>query len=207
MDFARIRPGDLIWRTHDPDLDKAVRPFLDATTPVAKQPLRVEVVAREGQSLQTRWSLAERPTVQVEVASAAPLGSATNRKLDIDFLRDQLGRLGTSAYSLAEIHVDIDGSPFAPASILNQVRREAVEKLQALQSAPLTRQVSICCRASKGLGTGARQPPKRCCSRTSSVTVVQHRRRIGSSAGGTARRVLRSISTAISTVSRPSVDV
>ena len=44
VDFARIRPGDLVWRTHDPDLDKACVPFLDAASPVAKQPVSVRVV-------------------------------------------------------------------------------------------------------------------------------------------------------------------
>jgi putative protease len=105
VDFTRIRPGDLLWRTHDPDLDKVVRPFLEATTPVAKQPLRVKVVAREGFPLETRWSLTRQPESEVSVASSAPLGSATNRILDIEFLRDQLGRLGTSAYVLDEIDV------------------------------------------------------------------------------------------------------
>jgi putative protease len=80
--------------------------------------------------------------MQLNVDSAAPLGTATNRTLDVDFLRDQLGRLGTSAYSLAEIHVDVEGSPFAPASILNQVRRDAVEKLQALQSRSTARDIA-----------------------------------------------------------------
>src|ERR1039457_1626722 len=37
LDFARIRRGDLLWRTHDPDIDKAARPYLEATTPVRKQ--------------------------------------------------------------------------------------------------------------------------------------------------------------------------
>ena len=26
--------GDLVWRTHDPDLDKAVRPYIDPAAPV-----------------------------------------------------------------------------------------------------------------------------------------------------------------------------
>src|SRR5579885_875206 len=27
--FDRIRPGDLLWRTHDPDLDRVVKPYLE----------------------------------------------------------------------------------------------------------------------------------------------------------------------------------
>ncbi|HYF66066.1 MAG TPA: peptidase U32 family protein, partial [Herpetosiphonaceae bacterium] len=34
----RIRPGDLVWRTDDPDLDRAARPWTQASAPVHKQP-------------------------------------------------------------------------------------------------------------------------------------------------------------------------
>lgn len=142
VEFSRIRPGDLIWRTHDVDIDKAARPYLEATTPVAKQEVRVEAVAREEEPLETKWTLVNAPGVSVRVASAAPLGSATHRPLDPAFLREQLGRLGTSPYVLAELDVNIEGSPFAPASLLNQVRREAVEKLEGLQRRPVTRDVA-----------------------------------------------------------------
>src|SRR5262249_18733419 len=50
---ARIRPGDLVWRTHDPDLDKAAKPYLDAAAPLRKQPVDVAVVAHEGEILKT----------------------------------------------------------------------------------------------------------------------------------------------------------
>src|SRR5579863_8672917 len=43
VNFARIRPGDLVWRTHDPDLDQAVRAAMRGRP----QPVRVRVTARE----------------------------------------------------------------------------------------------------------------------------------------------------------------
>jgi putative protease len=42
--------------------------------------------------------------------------------------------LGNTPYEIASLHVDLQGAPFAPASLLNSLRREAVEKLQRLQS-------------------------------------------------------------------------
>jgi len=71
--------------------------------------------------------------LRVTVRSEAALGTARNRGLDVEFLRAQLGRLGNTAYELAELEAHIEGSPFAPSSLLNQVRREAVEQLQARQ--------------------------------------------------------------------------
>jgi putative protease len=42
--------------------------------------------------------------------------------------------LGNTPYELGEIDLECAGSPFAPSSLLNQLRRQAVEKLSGLQS-------------------------------------------------------------------------
>ncbi|HVX67059.1 MAG TPA: DUF3656 domain-containing protein, partial [Bryobacteraceae bacterium] len=131
--FGRIRTGDLVWRTHDPDLDKAVRPYTEAAAPVRKQPLRVRVTAREGAPLAAVWSLRNRPEIQVTVASAAPLGPARNRAISLDLLREQFGRLGNTPYVLESVDLNVEGAPFAPGSILNQIRRQAVEQLAERQ--------------------------------------------------------------------------
>ena len=54
---GRIRRGDLVWRTHDPDLDKAARVYTEAAAPVRKQPVSVRVMAREGEPLRTEWTV------------------------------------------------------------------------------------------------------------------------------------------------------
>jgi putative protease len=137
VNFRRIRVGDLVWRTHDPALDRTVRPFLDPVAPVAKQALAVHAIARENEPLHTRWTLTGGLSVTVE--SPAALGAAQNRGLTEETLKEQLGRLGNTAYELAEVRAEIRGSVFAPASLLNRMRREAVEKLEELQSRPATR--------------------------------------------------------------------
>ena len=132
--FDRIRPGDLIWRTHDPDLDRAARPFLEPSAPVARQQVDVHVTAKEGAALTAEWSLAKRPELSVTVKSPGPLGRAHNRGITIDALREQFGRLGNTPYELADVKVEIEGAPFVASSVLNQLRREAVEALQDLQA-------------------------------------------------------------------------
>ncbi len=132
--FNRIRQGDLVWRTHDPDLERISRPYTDAKAPVARQGLSVKVSAREGEPLSTEWHLVKRPEIVVDVRSPSPLGIAENRGVSTEYLQTQFGRLGNTPYELIEVHAEVAGSPFAPASLLNQMRREAVEKLQALQA-------------------------------------------------------------------------
>jgi len=132
VNAARIRRGDLLWRTSDPELERAARPYLNPAAPLRKQPVHVRVTAREGAPIETEWQVGE---IGVAVRSEAALGAARNRALTAELLRDQLGRLGNTPYALAGIELALEGSPFAPASLLNQVRREAVERLQERQGA------------------------------------------------------------------------
>jgi putative protease len=133
IQFDRIRIGDLIWRTDDPNVSQAAKPFTEATAPVSRQTVRVHVEAREGQPLITEWSLGR---VSVQVKSPAALGAAQNRPICIELIQDQFSRLGGTPYKLGEVQLEIEGNPFAPVSLLNQMRREAVESLQHSQSKP-----------------------------------------------------------------------
>ena len=87
---------------HDPDLDKLVRPYTEASTPLRKQPVSVRVTAREGAPLATEWRVGN---VQVALASDAPLGAASQRAIDEPHLRQHLGRLGNTPYELASDRV------------------------------------------------------------------------------------------------------
>ncbi|HEX5688604.1 MAG TPA: DUF3656 domain-containing protein [Roseiflexaceae bacterium] len=142
LDPARIRAGDLLWRSHDPELDKAARPFTQSGAPVHKQPLNVRVVAHQGAPLEAEWWLAEHPHVRALVRSDAPLQVAQQRALDASYLRDQFGRLGNTPYELADLELDSAGQPFVPSSLLNSLRRSAVEQLAAQQSRPIATHIN-----------------------------------------------------------------
>jgi putative protease len=134
VDFGRIRPGDLLWRTHDPELERELLPYTQASAPVRRQPVRFQVTAAERRPLVVDCALIERPALRVSVRSAEPLGPAQRRVLDEELLREQLGRLGGTPYELAEIELRVEGRPFAPASLLNRLRRDAVARLAELQA-------------------------------------------------------------------------
>jgi putative protease len=166
IDPSRIRRGDLLWRTSDPDTAKAARPYLEPAVPLRRQPVHVRVVAREGASLETEWMVAG---IAATVRSEAPLAAARDRALTAEHLAAHLGRLGGAPYELAGLEAEIAGAPFAPASMLNHLRRRAVEDLQRRQGAPrrsgsaggsacptlLSQDVQPC-----GAGASACQPPR-----------------------------------------------
>ena len=134
LDERRMRVGDWVWRSDDHDIDKLARPWTEAAAPVHKQPVTVQVVAHAGEPLLLTWALREHPDVRVVVQSPEPLAEAQNRALDADAVREQCARLGNTAYELHDLALDVRGRPFVPSSLLNALRREAVEHLEALQT-------------------------------------------------------------------------
>ncbi len=141
IDTTRIRAGDLLWRTSDPDLAQAARPYLDPDAPVSRQAVDVHVTAQVGETLVLQWSLAAHPHVTATVAGAVPLAPAQKNALSEDHLRAQLGRLGGTPYTLGALTLDLVGTPFVPASVLNDLRRAAVEQLVDRQMRPRTQRV------------------------------------------------------------------
>jgi putative protease len=159
--FDRIRPGDLVWRTDNPDVGQAARAFTEATSPVRRQLVRVHVTAREGVRLTAEWRLDSCPEVGVRVESPGVLGRAEHRGLSLETVREQFGRLGGSAYTLGDVTLDVEGMLFAPVSVLNRMRRDAVDRLQALQGEirtriegrlPIGRRMPSCPTGEKGSG-------------------------------------------------------
>ena len=134
IDFARIRRGDWVWRTHNVNVDKAARPFTHASAPVYRQAVHVHVVAHEGQPLEIAWQLEKNPDIHITVRSDEPLAQANSRGVTADYLHQQLGRLGNTAYRIEALTADTDGNPFIPNSLLNRLRQQAVEQLVIQQT-------------------------------------------------------------------------
>jgi putative protease len=134
IDFGRIKRGDWVWRTHDVNIDKTAKPFTQANSPVAKQPVNVRVIAEEGQPLSLTWILAKKPDITISVTSDEPLTQANNRGVTVEYLHQQLSRLGNTAYQLNDLTANINGNPFIPSSLLNRLRQDAVEQLVSQQA-------------------------------------------------------------------------
>ncbi len=136
IDFDSIRVGDRLWRTDDPELDRVTKQYTQAATPVYRRPVSVQITAHEGSPLVSHWTLDEHPEIQAIVKSDDPLTAARTQGLNEEFARGQLGRLGNTPYKLAGLELDIEGNPFTPSSLLNSLRRTAVDQLKQQQNEP-----------------------------------------------------------------------
>ena len=89
-------------------------------------PFDVRVTAAEGAPLIAEWTLAKAPEIRVTVASDAAARSRAEARHRPGILREQFGRLGNTPFELADVELETRGRPFAPASLLNQLRQRAV---------------------------------------------------------------------------------
>ena len=128
IDFSRIRVGDWVWRTKDPQLSRRLKRLTQASRPVHTQPIHLSVRAIAGQPLQVSAELDSG--VRSELIAHGPLEPARNQCLTEQVLAEQLGRLGGTPFHLGRLELQTDQPVFVPTSQLNQIRRDLVDAIQ-----------------------------------------------------------------------------
>jgi len=127
IDFGVIEPGNRIWKTDDPQLNRELRKSWSGEIPKSKQALKIIVTGRIGEPLRLEGRCLD---VVAEVESAMSLQAAEKRPLTEETLRGQLGRLGETPFELHTLENRLKGCVIVPVSELNRLRRELVEKLE-----------------------------------------------------------------------------
>jgi U32 family peptidase len=127
IDLTQVQPGDRLWKTDDPELNRRLRQSFTGADPVRRVPLDMTVLAEPGKPLSV--SCRAENGAEATVESAAALAVAVRHPLTEAVLREQLGRLGGSVYVLRSLNAHIDGGPMAPLSVLGQVRKELIAAL------------------------------------------------------------------------------
>jgi putative protease len=134
IDFNRVHVGDKLWKTNDPELDKRLRQSFAGEAPRFQRPIEMEVHGLVGKPLTVIARDEEGHVVQLD--SAMPLAKAERQPLTTERLREQLGRLGGTPFSLGELKNNLSGEVMLPMSELNRLRREVAAQLETLRAQP-----------------------------------------------------------------------
>ena len=129
IDFGRLRPGQKVWKTDDPQLTRRLRKTFAAGQTNRRVPLNLVVEAAVGRPL--RISAKADSGAACRIESTEPLQEAIQHSLTAELLEKQLGRLGGSVYELRRLDARIDGRPMVPLSVLGRLRQELIQKLDA----------------------------------------------------------------------------
>ncbi len=128
IDFLKIKPGDRVWKTDDPALNKTLRQSFTGRIEPRRIPVNLTVRGAAGEPLEV---VCELPSGPVTVRSSLVLQAARTAPLTDEKLREHLGRFGEHPYSLGELRNDLTGDVILPISELNRVRRELAFALDA----------------------------------------------------------------------------
>ncbi len=128
LDFSKLKPGDRVWKTDDPALNKTLRQSFTGRIEPRRIPVSLTVRGGVGEPLEV---VCELPSGAVTVKSSLTLQAARTAPITDEKLREHLGRFGEHPYSLGELRNDLAGELILPISELNRVRRELAFALDA----------------------------------------------------------------------------
>lgn len=138
-----LYPGQQVWKTDDPRLNKRLRATFTGPDARRRVPLTLRVHAAVGERLQVIAEAANG--ARGEVCSDDVLEEARRHPLTEDVLQQQLGRLGSTEFELATVQAEIAGRPMVPLSVLGQLRKRLIARLQgaALREARAVTETSV----------------------------------------------------------------
>jgi putative protease len=143
VDVSRLKVGQQLWKTDDPQLTAKLRKSFMGTKTRRRVALDVFVHAEVGQPLQISGRASNGAACELQ--SDAPLEAARKHPLTHDVLEQQLGRLGGSVYQLHHLRAEIVGDPMVPLSVLGKLRHKMIEKLAKSLELPRARRILKTC--------------------------------------------------------------
>jgi len=129
LELNRLQPGQELWKTDDPQVDRRLRKTFAHGRTQRRVPLDLAVEAAAGRKLRVTAQAGTGAACRVE--SERELEEARHHPLTAEVLREQFGRLGTSVYELRAFEARIEGRPMAPLSVMGQLRHEMIRLLDA----------------------------------------------------------------------------
>ena len=129
-----VPAGWRVYRTSQPALNERARAsFAGVAAPAAGRTTRLDVRAIGGAGAPLTLIFTAGDS-SVRLQSEVTLAPASKRALDQKQLREQLGRLGGTAYALGAVdHGALNAGLFLPVSELNDLRQRAVAQLDEMQ--------------------------------------------------------------------------
>ncbi len=137
INLQAVAVGSRVWKTDDPAIRRRLEKTWAAETPAGKTPLAIRVTAGVGATL--RLLVSDDAGQSVEVGWNRLLEPARQHPLTRTLLVEQIGRLGATPFVLERVELFDDAAPgqpvesipvMIPKSVLNDLRRQAVEALQ-----------------------------------------------------------------------------
>ena len=123
---GEIGQNEDIYKITDKELNSSLKLFTNGKF-YRKVPVNMVLVAKVGENV--RLQVRDNDGNFVEFISDYISQKALNRPIDLDNAYSGLAKLGDTSFKLEELVLDSDKDALVPASILNDIRRQAIDLL------------------------------------------------------------------------------
>ncbi len=127
LNLAALSPGALVWRTDDPAMRRRMEQSFNREGVARRVPLAFHASGRVGGTL--TLEVRDDAGRSASAVWEGPLQRAMKHPLSAESLREQCGRLGDTPYALGEVSLDAPEPIMVPKSVMNDLRRRAVEAI------------------------------------------------------------------------------
>lgn len=121
---GKAQKGDRVFKTSDVILNNEACAMMVENT----KPVTMCITAKVGEKVALKVSDDNGNIIEVIDEFIVPI--AQKHASNYESIHKQLSRLGGSFWHLANLELDIDDNIMLPASVLNQIRRDAMQKLE-----------------------------------------------------------------------------
>jgi putative protease len=134
---VEVKVGQSLWQTDSPQLSKRLRASFTSEHFVRRTPLDVEIQVGVGKPIQghVRWESTQGESQTLSLASDHVPEAARKHPTTYDDFKKQLSRLGNTPYELRSLTIDIQDQPMVPLSVLGELRKSIVERLDESRTA------------------------------------------------------------------------
>jgi putative protease len=130
VNLDAVAVGAIVWKTDDPAVRRRLETTFARDTVARRIPIHASVAARIGELLTI--SVRDDRGHEANVSWDKPLERAQKFPLTAKLFREQFGRLGDTPFELGGVSgIDSSTDVMVPKSVLNDLRRRAVEQLLA----------------------------------------------------------------------------
>ena len=129
IDARYVAEHQTVWKTDDPRRQREIQKTWKTDFPNRRIPLDIKICAEVGKPIELFAT--NRMGADIHLVGMDKLEAARKHPLTPNMLREQLNRLGGTIYSLGTMEADIIGDPMVPLSILGNLRREMLARLEA----------------------------------------------------------------------------
>jgi putative protease len=119
--------GRTLFLSHSPEHSKKWQTRSIASNEPGKRPLDIAVHAVVGQPIMIKVQQSE---IAFELAGEQPLELARKHAITPEQLEQQFSRLGGTPFYLRQVSAHIDGQPMVPLSLLGELRRRMLQRLE-----------------------------------------------------------------------------